>query len=67
MKLLQKICISTDNEDFKNALKKYRYGAPMKDVEDKLKNGVSSKVDQLKELLAFLYNNAVKAPIPRKK
>ena len=65
--LIAEICISTDNEDFKNALKKYRYGAPMKDVEDKLKNGVSSKVDQLKELLAFLYNDAVKTPIPKLK
>jgi hypothetical protein len=65
--LIAELCILTDNEDIKRALRKYQYGNSIKEIEKKLKQGASSKIGVLKEVLAFLYKDTINDAIPSKK
>ena len=65
--LIAELCILTDDEDIKTALRKYQYGHSIKEIEKKLKQGPSSKVDVLKKVLAYLYEDTIIDAIPSTK
>ena len=65
--LIAELCILTEDEEIKTALKKYPLGSSIQEIERKLKSGPASKVNTLKKVLEFLNQDVIKDPIPTKK
>ena len=61
--LIAELCISTDNENLKIALRKFQFGQSLKEIKSKLLNGAASTKDDLDKLLKFLNHDAVLVPL----
>ena len=59
--LIAELCIMTDNENLKTALKKYQHGQTIKATANKLLKGAASTKDDLDKLLEFLNQGVVTA------
>ena len=65
--LIVELCLKCDDDEVKEALKKYKYGRSIVDIAKKMKSGVASKIEPLKRLLLFLNNNDESISSPTKK
>ena len=61
--LIAELCIMTDNENLKTALKKYQHGLTIKAFTNKLLKGAGSSKDDLDKLLEFLNQGVVTSPL----
>ena len=66
--LIAELCLACgDNTEFKVALHKYEYGCSIREIEKKLQQGPSSKIDVLRNLLTFLNSDVIHEEIPKLK
>ena len=64
--LIAELCLAYgDNTEFKVALHKYEYGCSIREIEKKLQQGPSSKIDVLRNLLTFLNSDVIHEEIPK--